>query len=91
VGYRDVEYLGTATVVELDGRLGHEWQQDRWHDLDRDVDAAVAGDLTIRLGWQQEGPRMRCGLADLRSMRADIGGSPAPGAGNAPTSVARPL
>lgn len=53
VGYRDVEYLGTATVVELDGRLGHQWQQDRWTDLDRDVDAAVAGDLTIRLGWRQ--------------------------------------
>jgi hypothetical protein len=53
VGYRDVEYLGTGTVVELDGRLGHEWQLDRWADLDRDVDSAVAGDLTVRLGWQQ--------------------------------------
>lgn len=53
VAFRDVEYLATATVVELDGRLGHEWQQDRWGDLDRDVDSAVAGDLTIRLSWQQ--------------------------------------
>jgi hypothetical protein len=53
VGYRDVEYLGTATIVELDGRLGHEWQRDRWDDLDRDIDSAVAGDLTVRLGWQQ--------------------------------------
>jgi hypothetical protein len=52
-GYRDVEYLGTATVVELDGRLGHQWQQDRWGDLDRDVDSAVGGDLTVRLGWRQ--------------------------------------
>ena len=51
--FRDVEYLATATVVELDGRLGHEWQRDRWSDVDRDVDSAVAGDLTIRLGWQQ--------------------------------------
>lgn len=53
VGYRDVEYLATATVVELDGRLGHEWQRDRWEDLDRDIDSAVSGDLTVRLGWQQ--------------------------------------
>lgn len=53
VGYRDVEYLATATIVELDGRLGHEWQRDRWDDLDRDLDSAVAGDFTVRLGWQQ--------------------------------------
>jgi hypothetical protein len=51
--FRDVEYRATATVVELDGRLGHEWQRDRWRDLDRDVESAVAGDLTVRLGWQQ--------------------------------------
>jgi hypothetical protein len=51
--FRDVEYLATATVVELDGRLGHEWQRDRWRDLDRDVDSALAGALTVRLGWQQ--------------------------------------
>jgi hypothetical protein len=25
IAFRDVEYLATATVVELDGRLGHEW------------------------------------------------------------------
>lgn len=51
--YRDVEYLATATIVELDGRLGHEWQRDRWDDLNRDIDSAVTGDLTVRLGWQQ--------------------------------------
>jgi hypothetical protein len=53
VAFRDVEYLAMATVVELDGRLGHKWQRDRWRDLDRDVDSAVDGDLTVRLGWQQ--------------------------------------
>ena len=53
VAYRDVEYRGLATVVELDGRLGHERAGDRWADLQRDIDAAVAGDLTVRVGWGQ--------------------------------------
>ena len=53
VAYRDVEYLGLSTVMELDGRLGHEAAGDRWRDLDRDVDAAVGGVLTLRAGWGQ--------------------------------------
>lgn len=40
--YRDVEYLGLSTIVELDGRLGHEETNDRWVDMDRDIDAARA-------------------------------------------------
>ena len=51
--YRDVEYLRHATIVELDGRLGHEAAKDRWADLERDIDSAVAGSLTVRLGWVQ--------------------------------------
>lgn len=51
--YRDVDYLGLHTLVELDGRLGHELANDRWDDLERDIDSAVAGDLTVRAGWQQ--------------------------------------
>lgn len=51
--YCDVRYVGLATVVELDGRLGHEWAEGRWQELDRDVDSAVRGDITIRLGWGQ--------------------------------------
>ena len=51
--YRDVEYLGPATTVELDGRIGHEETSDRWADLDRDIEAAVRGDLTLRIGWKQ--------------------------------------
>jgi hypothetical protein len=51
--YRDVEYQGFKIVVELDGPLGHEWADDRWDDLDRDVDTVVAGDVTIRAGWRQ--------------------------------------
>ena len=50
---RDVEYVALRVVVELDGRLGHERVGDRWADLDRDVDAALIGDLTLRLGWGQ--------------------------------------
>ncbi|HET7399958.1 MAG TPA: hypothetical protein VFJ94_15695 [Intrasporangium sp.] len=51
VAYRDVEYVGLRTVVELDGRLGHERSEDRWADMDRDVDSLLVGDVTIRLGW----------------------------------------
>ena len=50
--YRDVEYLGLDTIVELDGRLGHELTLDRWADLARDVHAAADGLLTVRLGWR---------------------------------------
>ena len=51
--YRDVEYVLLATVVELDGRLGHELTQDRWDDLERDIESLTAGSLTVRLGWGQ--------------------------------------
>jgi len=51
--YRDVEYLGLATIVELNGRLGHEDALDVWADLDRDLAALVAGELTVRAGWGQ--------------------------------------
>jgi hypothetical protein len=53
VQYRDVEYVGLATVVELDGRLGHEAARDRWLDLDRDISSLLIGDVTVRLGWGQ--------------------------------------
>ena len=51
--YRDVTYAEAATVVELDGRLGHELTQDRWDDLERDIESLTAGSLTVRLGWGQ--------------------------------------
>ena len=50
---RDVAYRRWRTGVELDDRLGHEWSSDRWDDLDRDVDSAVDGHLTVRIGWRQ--------------------------------------
>jgi hypothetical protein len=53
VAYRDVDYVELATSVELDGRLGHEKALDRWADLERDLSAAAAGELTLRAGWKQ--------------------------------------
>lgn len=53
IAYRDVEYVGLRTVVELDGRLGHESAGDRWGDLARDSDSLVGGDITLRAGWKQ--------------------------------------
>lgn len=50
--YRDVEYVGLATVAELDGRLGHEETSDRWDDMDRDIDSLALGDVTLRIGWR---------------------------------------
>lgn len=49
--YRDVDYDGL--VVELDGRLFHDSAQARDLDLERDLDAAVGGAETIRLGYGQ--------------------------------------
>ena len=51
--YRDVDYVELTTVVELDGRIGHEEALDQWADLDRDLAAMVAGELTLRAGWRQ--------------------------------------
>ena len=51
--YRDVTYVGQQLVVELDGRLFHDNAEAHDTDLDRDLDAAVAGLTTVRLGWGQ--------------------------------------
>lgn len=48
--WRDVYYRGYRTLVELDGRLGHEGDG-RLHDLRRDNAATVHGDDTLRFGW----------------------------------------
>ena len=52
VVYRDVTYERFRVVVELDGRVGHEWTRDRWGDMDRDLLAATDALLTLRLGWR---------------------------------------
>jgi hypothetical protein len=51
--YRDVEYVAHLMLVELDGRLFHDTAAARDRDLDRDLDAAVDGKFTVRLGWGQ--------------------------------------
>lgn len=56
---RDVRYRAQGCLMELDGRLGHSASLDRWADLQRDLDAAVNGDLTLRAGWQQVLDRCR--------------------------------
>jgi hypothetical protein len=52
VVYRDAVYREMGVAVELDGRLGHEPGRARWDDMDRDLAAATAGLLTVRLGWR---------------------------------------
>ena len=51
VVYRDASY--ETTFVELDGRLFHDSVRQRDRDMDRDLDAAVEGLDTIRLGYGQ--------------------------------------
>jgi len=51
VVYRDASY--ETTIVELDGRLIHDTVGQRDRDMDRDLDAAVDGRETIRLGYGQ--------------------------------------
>lgn len=50
---RDVDYDPVPVLVELDGQLFHDSATQRDLDLDRDLDAAVDGRLTVRLGWGQ--------------------------------------
>jgi hypothetical protein len=51
--FRDLHYGGQRTVVELDGAFGHRDAVDRWTDLQRDLDAVVDGQVTLRPGWAQ--------------------------------------
>ena len=49
--YRDADY--GPVLVELDGRLFHDSALARDRDLERDLDAAVDGRASLRLGWGQ--------------------------------------
>lgn len=51
--YRDAVYAQFGAIVELDGRLFHTSVRARDADLERDLDAFVAGRVTARLGWGQ--------------------------------------
>jgi hypothetical protein len=48
---QDVWYDRYATVVELDGRLGHADADGRWRDMGRDNAAALRSEVTLRYGW----------------------------------------
>lgn len=55
--FRDVLYGGSrprwSQIIELDGRMFHSSARARDRDLERDLDAALAGDHTVRLGYGQ--------------------------------------
>lgn len=70
VVYRDVRYARHDTVVELDGRFGHTDSKDRWNDLERDLGAAVAGQVTLRPGWRQVLEPCRLASVVARVLRA---------------------
>jgi hypothetical protein len=71
--FRDVEYLGLAVVVELDGRLGHEDFVSRADDMDRDTDTAKDGARTARIGYLQVMSR-RCATAQRVADLLRLGG-----------------
>jgi hypothetical protein len=75
--YRDVEHLDGRVVVELDGRLGLEATDDRWADLERDVDSYVDGAVTLRLTWGMVLSPCRAAATVARVLRhAGWGGEP---------------
>ena len=51
--YRDNEYAPFGVIVELDGRTFHASAEARAADLQRDLEAASAGKMTVRAGWSQ--------------------------------------
>jgi len=51
-GRRDRVYEPFGVVIELDGRLAHQ-PEDQWKDKTRDNAAAADGKQTLRYGWSQ--------------------------------------
>jgi hypothetical protein len=51
-GRRDRVYENFGVVIELDGRLAHQ-PEDQWKDKTRDNAAMAAGQRTLRYGWAQ--------------------------------------
>lgn len=75
---RDADY--GLLLVELDGRLHHDSAAARDRDLERDLDAAVAGQRTVRLSWGQVYGRPCSSAAKLAALLTRLGweGSPHP-------------
>ena len=88
--FRDAVYEEQRLVVELDGRLFHDNAKARDRDLDRDLDAAVDGLETRRIGWGQVFDRPCATAAKLGALLQQRGwtGHPAScpecGSGTAP-------
>jgi hypothetical protein len=74
VVYRDVA-VGEQ-LVELDGRLFHDTAEQRDKDFERDLDAAVAGQGSVRLTWGQVVGRP-CATAAKLSLVFERAGWPA--------------
>lgn len=51
--YRDATLIDLRLLLELDGRLGHSTAAERDADFERDLDAALDDQATVRLGWGQ--------------------------------------
>jgi len=88
VVFRDVRYPRQHTLVELDGRFGHTDTHDHWRDLDRDLAAALAGEVTVRLGWAQVLQHCRVAVA-LAGILRSRGWDGAPAACSAQCPVDR--
>ena len=76
--YRDVDQEEFDLYIELDGRLFHDKAGQRDRDLDRDLDAAVDGRGTVRLGWGQvfDRPCRTAGRLGLLLQRRGWEGAP---------------
>jgi hypothetical protein len=78
VVYRDASY--GAMLLELDGRLVHDTAGQRDRDMDRDLDAAVDGQTTIRLGYGQvfDRPCLTALRVSVLLQRLGLDGDPHP-------------
>jgi very-short-patch-repair endonuclease len=71
--YRDVVCEPWGVIVELDGLAWHSDAANRWADMSRDLEAAVDGHRTLRLGWPHVVER-RCETAvSLASVLRSLG------------------
>jgi len=68
----DVSYEEFATLVELDGRLGHEGAG-TWRDMRRDNASVVAGEAPLRYGWADVTGRPCAVAAELATVLAARG------------------
>jgi hypothetical protein len=50
--WRDGDYPAWGVALELDGRIGHEWNTDRRRDRRRDIIHAGGGGVTLRHGYE---------------------------------------